>query len=121
MPKLSAGRLLYRVTDARVEVLIDHPGAPFWASKDDGACSIPKGEYIEGDDPSIAAQREFHVELGKPAPDGSCIHFAPLKQSSGKVFTAFAVSGNLNLEGTFSNTFELEWQRGSERSGFSRN
>jgi len=95
--------------------------APFWARKDDGAWSIPKGEYIEGDDPSIAAQREFHVELCKPAPDGSCIHFAPLKQSSGKVFTAFAVSGNLYLEGTFSNTFELEWQRGSERSGFSRN
>jgi predicted NUDIX family NTP pyrophosphohydrolase len=113
MPKLSAGLLLYRVTDASVEVLIGHPGGPFWARKDDGACSIPKDEYAKGEDPWTSAQREFHEELGKPAPDGPRIDFALLKQPSGKVITAFAVRGDLNLVGTFSNTFELEWPRGS--------
>ena len=113
MPKLSAGLLLYRITDGILEVLIGHPGGPFWARKDEGAWSIPKGEYVEGEDPWTAAQREFEEELGKPAPDGPRIDFAPLKQPSGKVITAFAVRGDLDLEGTFSNTFELEWPRGS--------
>jgi predicted NUDIX family NTP pyrophosphohydrolase len=113
MPKLSAGLLLYRFTDAGVEVLIGHPGGPFWARKDEGAWSIPKGEYAEGEDPWTVAQREFHEELGKAAPEGSRIDLAPLKQPSGKVITAFAVRGDLDLEDTFSNTFELEWPRGS--------
>ena len=113
MPKLSAGLLLYRVTDGGVEVLIGHPGGPFWARKDEGAWSIPKGEYVEGEDPWTTAQREFHEELGKAAPDGPRIDFAPLKQPSGKVITAFAVRGDLDLEGTVSNTFELEWPKGS--------
>jgi predicted NUDIX family NTP pyrophosphohydrolase len=113
MAKLSAGLLLYRLTDAGVEVLIGHPGGPFWARKDDGAWSIPKGEYAEGEDPWTVAQREFHEELGKAAPVGPRIEFAPLKQPSGKVITAFAVRGDLDLDGTFSNTFELEWPRGS--------
>ena len=113
MPKLSAGLLLYRVTDGGVEVLIGHPGGPFWARKDEGAWSIPKGEYVEGEDPWTTAQREFREELGKGAPDGPRIDFAPLKQPSGKVITAFAVRGDLDLEGTVSNTFELEWPKGS--------
>jgi predicted NUDIX family NTP pyrophosphohydrolase len=113
MPKLSAGLLLYRVTDGDVEVLIGHPGGPFWARKDDGAWSIPKGEYIEGEDPWTVAQREFEEELGKTAPDGPRIDFAPLKQPSGKVITAFAVRGDLDLDGTYSNTFTLEWPKGS--------
>ncbi len=113
MPKLSAALLLYRVTDGGVEVLIGHPGGPFWARKDEGAWSIPKGEYVEGEDPWTTAQREFHEELGKAAPDGPRIDFAPLKQPSGKVITAFAVRGDLDLEGTVSNTFELEWPKGS--------
>src|SRR5262249_48185636 len=113
MPKLSAGLLLYRFTDGVLEVLIGHPGGPFWARKDEGAWSIPKGEYAEGEDPWAAAQREFEEELGKQAPDGPRIDFAPLKQPSGKVITAFAVRGDLDLEGTFSNTFELEWPKGS--------
>ena len=113
MPKLSAGLLLYRITDGDVEVLIGHPGGPFWARKDEGAWSIPKGEYVEGEDPWTTAQREFHEELGKAAPDGPRIDFAPLKQPSGKVITAFAVRGDLDLEGTVSNTFELEWPKGS--------
>jgi predicted NUDIX family NTP pyrophosphohydrolase len=113
MPKLSAGLLLYRIIDDVVEVLIGHPGGPFWARKDEGAWSIPKGEYVEGEDPWTVAQREFEEELGKAPPDGPRIDFAPLKQPSGKVITAFAVLGDLDLEGTVSNTFELEWPKGS--------
>ena len=113
MPKRSAGLLLYRATNGRVEVLIGHPGGPFWARKDEGAWSIPKGEYVEGEDPWTVAQREFEEELGKAPPDGPRIDFAPLKQPSGKVITAFAVRGDLDLEGTFSNAFELEWPKGS--------
>ena len=113
MPKLSAGLLLYRIADGGLEVLIGHPGGPFWARKDDGAWSIPKGEYTEGEDPWTVAQREFAEELGKAAPVGPRIDFAPVKQPSGKVITAFAVRGDLDLEGTFSNTFELEWPKGS--------
>jgi predicted NUDIX family NTP pyrophosphohydrolase len=113
MPKLSAGLLLYRVTGGGVEVLIGHPGGPFWARKDEGAWSIPKGEYVEGEDPWTVAKREFEEELGKVPPDGPRIDFAPLKQPSGKVITAFAVRGDLDLDGTFSNTFTLEWPKGS--------
>jgi predicted NUDIX family NTP pyrophosphohydrolase len=113
MPKLSAGLLLYRVAEGSVEVLIGHPGGPFWAKKDDGAWSIPKGEYVEGEEPWGVALREFEEELGKPAPDGPRIAFPPLKQPSGKVITAFAVRGDLDLTGTVSNTFTLEWPKGS--------
>jgi predicted NUDIX family NTP pyrophosphohydrolase len=113
MPKLSAGLLLYRVTDGCVEVLIGHPGGPFWAKKDDGAWSIPKGEYLEGEDPWSVARREFEEELGKQPPDGERISFPPLKQPGGKIITAFAVDGDLDLDGTFSNTFTLEWPKGS--------
>ena len=84
MPKLSAGLLLYRVRDDVVEVLIGHPGGPFWARKDDGAWSIPKGEYAQGEDPWAAAQREFE-EIGLPPPAGPRIEFPPLKQPSGKI------------------------------------
>jgi len=113
MPKLSAALLLYRVTDGGVEVLIGHPGGPFWARKDEGAWSIPKGEYVDGEDPWSAAQREFLEEVGKEPPAGPRIEFAPLRQPSGKVITAFAVRGDLDLEGAVSNTFTLEWPKGS--------
>ncbi|MDG4666953.1 NUDIX domain-containing protein [Mycobacterium sp. 236(2023)] len=113
MPKLSAGLLLFRETDANLEVLIGHPGGPFWARKDEGAWSIPKGEYVDGEDPWTVAQREFTEETGKQPPTGPRIEFAPLRQPGGKVVTAFAVRGDLDLEGTFSNTFTLEWPRGS--------
>ncbi|MGV0793783.1 NUDIX domain-containing protein [Mycolicibacterium sp. XJ1819] len=113
MPKLSAGLLLYRQVDGELEVLIAHPGGPFWARKDAGAWSIPKGEYTDGEDPWTVARREFEEELGKQAPDGPRIEFAPLRQPSGKVITAFAVRADLDLEGTFSNTFTLEWPKGS--------
>jgi predicted NUDIX family NTP pyrophosphohydrolase len=115
MPKLSAGVLLYRVRDRVVEVLIAHPGGPFWARKDDGAWSIPKGEYTDGEDPWTVAQREFSEELGLPVPAGPRIEFGPVKQPSGKVVTAFAVHGDLDITDTRSNTFELEWPKSSGR------
>lgn len=113
MPKLSAGVLLYRARDGVVEVLIAHPGGPFWARKDDGAWSIPKGEYSDGDDPWTAAQREFSEELGLPVPAGPRIDLGPVKQPGGKVVTAFAVHGDLDITDARSNTFELEWPKGS--------
>lgn len=91
MPKLSAGVLLYRTGDGVVEVLIAHPGGPFWARKDDGAWSIPKGEYDEGEDPWPAARREFAEELGLAVPPGERIDLGTLKQSGGKLVTVFAV------------------------------
>ena len=112
-PKLSAGVLVYRTRDSVVEVLIAHPGGPFWARKDDGAWSIPKGEYADGDDPWAAAEREFGEELGLPVPTGPRDDFGPLKQPSGKVVTAFAVRGDLDVTDARSNTFELEWPKGS--------
>jgi predicted NUDIX family NTP pyrophosphohydrolase len=115
MPKLSAGVLVYRIRDGVVEVLIAHPGGPFWARKDDGVWSIPKGEYTDGEDPWTVAQREFFEELGLPAPTGPRIDFGSLKQPSGKVVTAFAVQGDLDVTGARSNSFELEWPKGSGR------
>jgi predicted NUDIX family NTP pyrophosphohydrolase len=113
VPKLSAGVLLYRIRDDVVEGLIAHPGGPFWARKDDGAWSIPKGEYTDGEDPLAAAQREFAEELGLPVPAGPRLDLGVLKQPSGKVVTAFAVRGDLDVTDTRSNTFELEWPKGS--------
>lgn len=113
MPKLSAGVLLYRARDGVVEVLIAHPGGPFWARKDNGAWSIPKGEYTEGEDPWAAAQREFSEELGVSVPAGTRLDLGQLKQSGGKVVTAFAVGADLDVSDARSNTFELEWPKGS--------
>ncbi|UXA15887.1 NUDIX domain-containing protein [Mycobacterium sp. SMC-4] len=113
MPKLSAGLLLFRDRGGVLEVLIGHPGGPFWAAKDEAAWSIPKGEYDHGDDPWLVALREFEEELGKPAPHGPRIELGALRQPSGKVVTVFAVRGDLDLEGAVSNTFTLEWPKGS--------
>ncbi|CPR10951.1 nudix hydrolase [Mycobacterium bohemicum DSM 44277] len=113
MAKLSAGVLLYRTRDAVVEVLIAHPGGPFWARKDDGAWSIPKGEYGESDDPWEAAAREFSEELGLPLPPGPRVDLGALKQPGGKVVTAFAIGADLDIAQARSNTFLLEWPKGS--------
>lgn len=113
MPKLSAGLLVYRVRNGMVEVLIGHPGGPFWARKDDGAWSIPKGEYAQGEDAWEVAQREFAEEVGLPTPRGARIELGSLRQPSGKVITIFAVAGDLDVTDAHSNTFELEWPRGS--------
>jgi predicted NUDIX family NTP pyrophosphohydrolase len=116
MPKLSAGLLLYRVSDGVVEVLIGHPGGPFWARKDDGAWSILKGEYVDGEDPWAVAQREFHEETGFSPPAGPRIDLDRVKQPSGKVVTTFAVLGDLDISAAHSNTFELEWPKGSGKT-----
>lgn len=113
MAKLSAGVLLYRTCDGVVEVLIAHPGGPFWARKDDGVWSIPKGEYPDGEDPWAAARREFAEELGLSVPAGPRSDLGQLKQAGGKVVTVFAVRGDLDITDARSNTFELEWPKGS--------
>jgi predicted NUDIX family NTP pyrophosphohydrolase len=115
MPKLSAGLLLYRVQDGVVEVLIGHPGGPFWARKDDGAWSILKGEYTDGEDPWTVAQREFEEEVGLRPPPGPRLDLGSIKQPSGKTLTVFAVRGDLDITDARSNTFEMEWPRGSGR------
>ena len=115
MPVLSAGLLLYRHRGDALEVLIGHPGGPFWARKDDGAWSIPKGEYASGEDPWEAARREFDEEVGCPAPDGPRLDLGTIKQPSGKMLTVFAVGADLDIGNFRSNTFTLEWPKGSGR------
>lgn len=115
MPLLSAGLLLYRHRGDVLEVLIGHPGGPFWARKDEGAWSIPKGEYTSGEDPWEAARREFAEEVGVPAPDGPRLDLGMIKQPSGKMLTVFAVGADLDLGNFRSNTFTLEWPKGSGR------
>lgn len=116
MPKLSAGLLLHRRSpEGEVEVLLVHPGGPFWARKDEGAWSIPKGEYAPGEDPLAAARREFVEELGLPVPDGEVVDLGEVRQAGGKVVTAFALEADLDLTGFASNTFETEWPPRSGR------
>lgn len=115
MPVLSAGLLLYRRRPGVTEVLIGHPGGPFWARKDEGAWSIPKGEYDSGEDPLTSARREFTEELGCPPPDGPVSELGTVKQPGGKVVTVFAVVGDLDVNAVRSNTFTLEWPKGSGR------
>lgn len=110
MAKRSAGLLLYRSgPDGAVEVLIAHPGGPFWARKDEGAWSIPKGEQPDGEDPWVTARREFVEEIGLDPPDGERLDLGVVRQAGGKVVTAFAVCGDLDITDAQSNTFELEW------------
>jgi predicted NUDIX family NTP pyrophosphohydrolase len=113
MPKRSAALLLYRRRDESHEVLIAHMGGPFWAKKDARAWSIPKGEYEDGEDPLDAATREFHEEMGTRPPDGDVIALGECRQSSGKVITTYAVEGDFDLDGFRSNTFTMEWPKGS--------
>jgi predicted NUDIX family NTP pyrophosphohydrolase len=108
MPKQSAGLLLYRWGDQDLEVLLAHPGGPFWAKKDQGAWSIPKGEFLDGEEPLMAARREFAEEIGTRV-DGEAIALTPVKQPSRKVVHAFAIEYDLNVDRITSNTFELEW------------
>ena len=106
--KLSAGIILYRRRETGLEVLIVHPGGPFWAKKDEGAWSIPKGEYVEGEDPLSVARREFYEETGS-ALNGPCLELTPVKQPSGKIIRAWAVEGDLDATAVRSNSFSLEW------------
>ena len=110
MPRQSAGLLPYRFSQNRVlELLIVHPGGPFWASKDDGAWSIVKGEYSPGEEPLDAANREFAEELGTGPPIGPRIDLGELRQPSGKRVRAWAVEGDLDVASIQSNEVEIEW------------
>ena len=106
--KKSAGILLYRLVKKNLEVFLVHPGGPFWKNKDDGAWSIPKGEYDEDEDPLKAAKREFEEETGISC-NGSFIELQPVKQKSGKLVRAWALEMDLDPALVKSNLFAIEW------------
>lgn len=108
MKGISAGILLFRKIGKRIEVLLVHPGGPFWAKKDLGAWSIPKGEIQEGESPETAARREFEEELGTH-PEGELILLGEVRQKAGKVVHAWALEGDLDIAKIRSNTFQMEW------------
>jgi predicted NUDIX family NTP pyrophosphohydrolase len=111
----SAGVLLYRIRGGKLEVLIAHMGGPFWARKDEGAWSIPKGEHDELEDPYAAARREFTEETGMEPPQGPAIELGEIRQRNGKQVRAWALEGELDPAGASSNTFEMEWPPRSGR------
>lgn len=114
--RVSAGILLYRLTEARLEVLLAHPGGPLFARRDAGAWSIPKGEP-DGDEPLLdVARREFAEETGHPVPDGTIIDLGTIVQKGGKVVFAWAVEGDLDPALAVSNTFDMEWPPKSGRT-----
>lgn len=110
----SAGILLYRRgTGMELDVWIAHMGGPFWARKDAHGWSIPKGEYLPDEDPLAAARREFAEEMGHPAPSAAYFLLGAFRQPSGKVITVFAAEADFAPESIVSNTFPLEWPKGS--------
>ena len=114
--KESAGILLYRKSPGgRLEVLLVHPGGPFWAGRDAGAWSIPKGEPAAGEEPLKAALREFSEETGARPPEGPYLALAPIRLKSGKVVQAWAAQGDFDPAALRSNTFRLEWPPRSGR------
>lgn len=109
---------MYRRSGRALEFLLVHPGGPFWASKDDGVWSIPKGEYGEGDDALTVAKREFAEEVGI-VPDGACLDLGEVVQAGRKRVRAFALEGDVDVSDLRSNTFELEWPpRSGRRQSF---
>jgi predicted NUDIX family NTP pyrophosphohydrolase len=108
MPKISAGLLMYCVRGDRMEVLLVHPGGPFWMRKDAGAWSLPKGEVGSGEDALEAAKREFEEETGFH-PEGEFLPLGEVVQKGGKVFRAWAFEGDCNPASFKSNTFTMEW------------
>jgi predicted NUDIX family NTP pyrophosphohydrolase len=115
MPEQSAGILMYRRRGSAVEVLLVHPGGPFWKKKDDGAWTIPKGLQGEGEEALAAARREFEEETGA-APAGEFIPLGEFRQSSAKTVSVWAVEGDFDVTKLKSNTFTLEWPPRSGRS-----
>ena len=109
MAKLSAGILLYRWRDGAVEVLLVHPGGPFWLKKDLGVWSIPKGEYDSGEEPLAAARREFEEETGFRCLEEEVHALDTVTLSSGKVVSAWAIEGNCDASAIRSNLFSMEW------------
>jgi predicted NUDIX family NTP pyrophosphohydrolase len=110
----SAGILMYRQTSSGLEVLLVHPGGPFWRNKDEGAWSIPKGEMDEGEDAAVAARREFLEETGC-ALSGPFEPLGDIRQRGGKRVTAFAVEGDLDVDAIESKAFEIEWPPKGEK------
>jgi predicted NUDIX family NTP pyrophosphohydrolase len=117
MPKKSAGLLLYRLIgdEPGIEVLLVHPGGPFWRNKDEGAWTIPKGEFDDSEEPLEAAKREFTEELGSSPPGGEYFPLKPIKQKNGKIVHGWAVEGNFDPATLKSNTFSCEWPPKSGR------
>jgi predicted NUDIX family NTP pyrophosphohydrolase len=114
-PRQSAGLVPFRRSAGRLEVFLVHPGGPYWARKDRGAWSIPKGEFSAGEDPLDAAVREFREETGLEA-TAPFLPLAPIRQAGGKVVHAWAFEGDCDAGSIRSNTFTLEWPPGSGRS-----
>jgi predicted NUDIX family NTP pyrophosphohydrolase len=114
MAERSAGILMYRRPGPAIEVLLVHPGGPYWARKDDGVWSIPKGRYGEDEDALAAARREFEEETGC-VPAGRFVALGSFKQPSGKLISAWAVEGDLDLAQFRSNTFTMQWPPRSGR------
>ena len=106
--KKTAGLLLYRIRDSALEVFLVHPGGPFWAKKDDGAWSIPKGEFTEDEAPLSAAKREFQEETSFSVA-GNFMALKPLKQRSGKLVYAWALESDCDAAAVKSNLFSMEW------------
>jgi len=118
MGKQSAGILLYRKNDALLQVFLVHPGGPFFKNKDLGSWSVPKGEFLDGEDPLIAAKREFLEETGQFI-DGNFIPLNPVTLKSGKLVYAWAVEGDIDHETILSNLFEIEWPpKSGEKQSF---
>ena len=115
MARQSAGIVLYRFAGEEPEVLLVHPGGPFWRNRDAGAWSIPKGEYAADEDPLAVAKREFEEELGMPAPSGEYVRLGEVRQRGGKTVTAFAIQGDFDPRQLKSNRFEIEWPPKSGR------
>lgn len=111
----SAGLLLHRWRGGTLQVLLVHPGGPFWARKDEGAWSVPKGELEQGDDPLATALREFAEELGCPPPDGPLHELGTVRQPGGKEVAVWTAEGDVDVSAVTSNTFELEWPPRSGR------
>ena len=107
--KQSAGLLMYREGAGGLEVLLVHPGGPFWVGKEEGAWSIPKGEFGDGEAPLQAAKREFEEETGVAPPGGALLPLAPVRQRSGKIIHAWALRGDFAVAALRSNVFSLEW------------
>jgi predicted NUDIX family NTP pyrophosphohydrolase len=114
MPKKAAGLLLFRRRAGHLGVLLVHPGGPLWAKKDEGAWSIPKGEFTDDEEPLSAARRECAEELGA-APTGDFIPLDPVRQASGKIVYAWAVESEFDPSTLRSNTFQMEWPPRSGR------
>src|SRR6266852_5213970 len=112
--KSSAGLLLYRICEAAIEVLLVHPGGPYWKNKDESAWSIPKGEFLQEEDELAAVRREFFEETGV-AIEGELRALKPLRQPGGKIVHAWAVDADLDPATIVSNTFEIEWPPRSGR------